>query len=801
MILGYRFMFIVGTGLIWLLGLSRQPAMAQAPALPNPILFVTQLPVPSEWMTISQTFGNHLAGVRNCGRGGDLWIRYPDGTLKNLTEIAGYGNSGFQGAQSIAVRDPHVHWSGEKAIFSMVLGATEQRYVHETYYWQLYEITGLGQNDTPVISRVANQPPDYNNISPIYGSDDRIIFTSDRPRNGARHLYPQRDEYESAYTVTGLWSLDPATGDLFIMNHAPSGAFRPYLDSFGRVLFTRWDHLQRDQQNDAGTHGAFNWSSEDENSTAITSNEELFPESRYDAGNINGHTFELFFPWQINEDGTQEEVLNHLGRHELSNYFEHSFLNDPALGAFLSEGYNPNRITNFFQIKEDPAKPGDYFGIDSPTFYHHSGGRIIKLSAAPQMNPDSIMIHYLTNGEFVGGHFRHPLPLHNGDLIASHTDYNGLVANLGTRENPRSPFRFRLKLLQPNGNTYSAGQFLTGGIKKAVNFWDPDVMVTYADSINMWELDPVEVVSRNRPQPPVTKIAAPEMQILSEENIDIAELENFLREQNLALVISRNVTTRDAADRQQPFNLRVAGSGTETRGSNDALYDIAHMQFFQGDQIRGYGNPPEPGRRVLAQPMHDDNHQNLPNPEGPAGSVRIASDGSMAAFVPARRAMTWQSTDGAGNPIVRERYWLTFQPGEIRTCPSCHGANTKIQNGGPVPQNPPEALRELMQHYQTIVGIAPGESTTAPETPWLAGNYPNPFNPATTIRYIIPKQAVVTLKIFNLLGQEIETLVNGRQPAGEYAVQWDAENFSSGVYIYQFSAGEYVDSRKMVLMR
>ena len=110
----------------------------------------------------------------------------------------------------------------------------------------------MAQGETVTITRVSGQPADYNNITPIYDSDDRIIFTSDRPRDGQAHLYPQLDEYEEAATVSGLWQLDPASGALRLLNHAPSGDFTPFVDSFGRVVFTQWDHLQRDQQADAG---------------------------------------------------------------------------------------------------------------------------------------------------------------------------------------------------------------------------------------------------------------------------------------------------------------------------------------------------------------------------------------------------------------------------------------------------------------------------------------------------------------------------------------------------------------------
>lgn len=66
--------------------------------------------------------------MQSVARGGDLWIRYPDGSLKNLTALAGYGSTnpdGFQDDNAIAVRDPSVHWGGDKAIFSMVIGAPE----------------------------------------------------------------------------------------------------------------------------------------------------------------------------------------------------------------------------------------------------------------------------------------------------------------------------------------------------------------------------------------------------------------------------------------------------------------------------------------------------------------------------------------------------------------------------------------------------------------------------------------------------------------------------------------------------
>ena len=690
--------------------------------LPNPILFVTQVPIGDDFTTIGSVFGNHKAGTEYTGRGGDLYIRYPNGDLKNLTLAAGYGSpDGFQGAGSISVRDPSVHWSGTKAVFSMVVGAPIKQYQVITNTWQMYEVTGFGVGETPVITKVPNQPAAFNNVSPCYGTDGRIIFTSDRPRNGAAHLYPQLDEYELAPTVSGLWSLDPSTGDLFQMDHAPSGVFTPTVDSFGRVIFTRWDHLQRDQEADADTdaiaagqsipYGTFNFTDETAGAQALFGvRTELFPEPRQTVGTTNRHTFNQFFPWMINEDGTEEETINHVGRHELASYMEQSFLDDPNLTDFynVQARYNTNFANNLLHLKEDPQNPGTYYGTDAPEFFTHASGQIVTLKAPPGLDADHIQIGYLTHPETKSfsstattnhsGHYREPVPMIDGTIVCVHTPQTDLEHHRGVG----ADYMFRLKTLVKPGTVWTAGTNLTTGIARNVSYYSNGGMVQYSGV--MWELNPVEVRARPIPHGSKTPIGAPEKQILTEESVDVAALQDYLRTNGLALLVSRNVTTRDHADRQQPFNLRVSGTTNQTLGAKGKIYDISHVQFFQGDQLRGYGlqqtnSTPRAGRRVLARPLHDSaaKTNNLPAPDGPVGSVKLGADGSMAAFVPARRALTWQLTDTNGTPVVRERFWLTFQPGEIRTCASCHGANTRTQANLPAPINPPEALRSLLK--------------------------------------------------------------------------------------------------------
>jgi hypothetical protein len=98
------------------------------------------------------------------------------------------------------------------------------------------------------------------------------------------------------------------------------------------------------------------------------------------------------------------------------------------------------------------------------------------------------------------------------------------------------------------------------------------------------------------------------------------------------------------------------------------------------------------------------------------------------------------------------------------------------------------------------------EDESVPTTYVLSQNYPNPFNPTTQIKYGLPRATSVNLTVFNMLGQEIARLVDEVQPEGYYVVQWNGRNqtgatVSSGMYIYQLRAGDFVQTRKMMLIK
>ncbi|MBI5020137.1 MAG: T9SS type A sorting domain-containing protein, partial [Ignavibacteriales bacterium] len=83
----------------------------------------------------------------------------------------------------------------------------------------------------------------------------------------------------------------------------------------------------------------------------------------------------------------------------------------------------------------------------------------------------------------------------------------------------------------------------------------------------------------------------------------------------------------------------------------------------------------------------------------------------------------------------------------------------------------------------------------------LQQNYPNPFNPITTITYAILKESFVTLKVYNVLGVEVATLVSEKQNAGTFTATFDANGFSSGMYFYKITAGDFVSTKKMILVK
>jgi len=83
----------------------------------------------------------------------------------------------------------------------------------------------------------------------------------------------------------------------------------------------------------------------------------------------------------------------------------------------------------------------------------------------------------------------------------------------------------------------------------------------------------------------------------------------------------------------------------------------------------------------------------------------------------------------------------------------------------------------------------------------LAQNYPNPFNPSTSIKYALNKRQFVTLKIYDIIGNEVATLVNEEKEVGRYQAEFNSANLASGVYVYRIQTAEFIDTKKMILLK
>ncbi|MGB2959551.1 MAG: T9SS type A sorting domain-containing protein, partial [Bacteroidota bacterium] len=115
---------------------------------------------------------------------------------------------------------------------------------------------------------------------------------------------------------------------------------------------------------------------------------------------------------------------------------------------------------------------------------------------------------------------------------------------------------------------------------------------------------------------------------------------------------------------------------------------------------------------------------------------------------------------------------------------------------------------QMLTHFFPGIATSVEAEETVPATYALSQNYPNPFNPSTQIQYELPAANHVSLRVYDILGREVAELVNGRQSAGRHTVTFDAQqtgrggmSLSSGVYIFRLKAGDYLATRKMMLVK
>ncbi len=462
--------------------------------------------------------------------------------------------------------------------------------------------------------------------------------------------------------------------------------------------------------------GAFNYDSEEQTTPpASWSIAEYFPES------APGQVFEALWrrlrrqharrglslrrsrlqpllPWMMNRDGSEEETLNHVGRHEFGgSYANPSYRNDPALkyisyGAFNGATYFINGSGGVFHLREDPLVPGMFYASNAAEFSVHAAGDIVRMMGAHVEQP----------GDDEGG---------AGDRTAAASAACAIPCPSPPvawwwRTAPRKatkPARRRTSMHSacavPRWSTASACPTPPSptASRKPSAGGRPDTQVNWSGTL--WELDPVEVVARA--VPPLSRapvLPAPEQQALQQAGVDQNCCATGCTRRSSRWWSRATSPCATAPTTQQPYNLQVPGGAMTAPTPNAKIYNIDRQQFFQADQIRGYasgkppqqGGTPSPGRRVLPVPMHDPPRwrANPPVPAGapPAGVTRSPRTApprySSPPNAPWPRQLVDSSKTGWSQAVVRERNWMSFSPAR-RPCPACHGVNTQAQNAAP----------------------------------------------------------------------------------------------------------------------
>ena len=361
------------------------------------------------------------------------------------------------------------------------------------------------------------------------------------------------------------------------------------------------------------------------------------------------------------------------------------------------------------------------------------------MSGAPTVNPSAMQLR-LTSGM---GILRDPAVLTNGKLVvsaangpnlgsASYTSGTGIAAvpplvDPNAMLDAPNPFLLRLSIIPASGIstnfTFPTILVPNAAAATAINHDHGD---TWIFTGPLWQLQPVEVRPTTRPAASVSKMEGPEREMFMSAGVSPLALKSWMRSNDLALMTVRNVTQRDSADHQQPTNLSVPGGVSSVKTDGGPTYSVKALQLFQGEYLRGYQGTGTTARRIKATTVRPVAGITQ-TPDGlPDGSAAIAADGSVAALVPASRATSWQLTEHNGSPVVRERYWLSFQAGEIRSCTSCHGVNGTDQLGNTVATNSPAALRTLLE---TVKQSAPQISAASTFQIWSEAALGVPLKP------------------------------------------------------------------------
>ncbi len=265
------------------------------------------------------------------------------------------------------------------------------------------------------------------------------------------------------------------------------------------------------------------------------------------------------------------------------------------------------------------------------------------------------------------------------------------------------------------------------------------------------------------------------------------------------------LTSADSAVQRQMSDLRN-GDSISVTGTVQEQFDVTRLGNITAVTKISSGNPvPTP---VLRTTRSLNVGNGTPSAEAYEGMLVTLSNLTVTDVAPTYSDDTEYLVDDGSGPVVVQwsgKYKYSNRPADSASGKTILRVGNRIGSLTGI-------LYYSFQQYKfvprtdadfvdVVLGVAERTGTGLPSAYELSQNYPNPFNPSTTIRYAIPRGGLTTLKVYNLLGQEVATLVNEVQEAGTYAMRFNASSYPSGVYFFRIQSGSFSAVKKMILMK
>lgn len=754
--------------------------------------------------------------------GGRLLIRETNGNIISLVD----STKNFNGISLVDVQQPCVHWNGLKIIFAGI--------EHRDSSWRIYEIKtdGTGFRKLTFTNRIVNLAQfgaaasrflRYDDIDPIYTPDNKIVFASTR--------FPSLALNGDVQT-TNLYIMDSTGSNLFRMTTERNGAEKPTVDeSTGRIIYSRW-LLNIDMPSN-------------QTSSGLTRNTSLaLPNA--DSGNVwqpiiakpDGDAITLY----AGDPRTRIGMSGYRPRTGPDGKLLSMYISDRTLlftGSSTGVRYSEKGLAGYNNIiGVNPSTP---LYVQSPP---STNTMVPPYAADPVMLPDGkVMLSYASTVE-AQDYGIYTINLSGTGLtpvldFPQTLELNAEVVTVRTVP-PVIPYiiDFDTNSVPPTTNPES---FYQGGLFRF-------------DCLNVYANAPVDAPIDDAP--PIT--LRPKMRfflnfqrqdpqgkdnpiLFREINVDNT---GFIAEGDIPANVSMFEQITDSAgnilvnskgniSHVAGLNFGIRGSGTKCVGCHaghtqqdvpPTITEGLHTNVSTSAEVTASSFLPDhEGKKVVDRKARTTDQQ--VNWIAQGGNNEFV-DLKWKLYIDTRRLTLYNIIPNTSNntniKVTDCEIFMYRDTTLMRHIPST-GA---IDTGGTIIQVSPAVtinrVKVVVKSYTGLIngnsraGIAEIETNakisydnnTAIEPGseiadgyGLYQNYPNPFNPVTKITFSIPKRSNVSLKVYDVNGKEITTLIEGRMEKGFNSITFNGERFASGIYFYRIISGDFMETKKMVLLK